>query len=219
MGTRKALGGGPGVNVAELFRKHLARPLYVVHCSAHRLQLCVSDAYAKDEYLKELEKRVHSLFKHIQHQPVAAIDLIFWSDVAGEDFVGSLGTAWARWLSLLAPLEKIQKSYVTLMCHLHYQFMHHAPRESQKTVQWIFLFMCDWEFRLTLATVIDVLRICMAAKNSLEKDLTPIEAQNSMAKLRARLHDYCEKNSVLAGAMAACIGCLKGCKRAHGLTG
>ena len=71
--------------------------------------------------------------------------------------LGSLGTAKARWLSLLDPLEKVEKSYVTSLAYLCQLFDTERDRENRKRTQETFLFLASWPFRFTLAGVMDIL--------------------------------------------------------------
>lgn len=149
-----------------------------------------------------MEKRIRSLFAHLSNSPAANIDLVFWAELTGEDVLSSLSHSGSRWLSWLRPLEKIQSSYLSLLAHLLYQFTHHANKDRKKVIQWVFLFFCDWEFRLTVAGCVDVLRICFHTKNKLEnaKSLTAV---NKFAKhLNEELEKYCRKHSILAEALA-----------------
>ena len=73
-----------GNNVASMLFKHIEyEPLIVTHCAPHRLQLAVSDAWRKDEYLKQMEKAIAVLHENIQTHKGCQIDLVFWSDVSG----------------------------------------------------------------------------------------------------------------------------------------
>jgi hypothetical protein len=167
----------------------------VTHCFAHRLQLAVNAAWKCDPYFGQVEQWVNSLFKFLRGkdgQEFGVIDLVFWSDVAGEDMVGHLGTAKARWLSLLKPLQKLEKSYTSLMAHLSYQFdvkIKKGPRhrEAAKTIQWIFKGMTTWTFRFTIAGTIDILRDCFKTKNVLEATHTSVWLKENLEKLKTSL--------------------------------
>ena len=61
-GVRRCQTNEHGKNIVALLRRHVGHRILAVHCAAHRLQLCAGDAFTA-EYLKDLEKRVSSLYK------------------------------------------------------------------------------------------------------------------------------------------------------------
>eukprot|EP00438_Fugacium_kawagutii_P034940 Skav211760 [mRNA] locus=scaffold674:179795:181981:+ [translate_table: standard] len=200
MGTRVAL-GARGDNVAKRLSRWAGHPLLVTHCAPHRFQLCVAASWT-DEYLKTLERQIKALYKNLVDHPSATIDLVFWSDLTSEDVLPSLSTSGARWLSFLQPVQKLLKSWVSILCHLMYQFKHHANHEQKKTVSWLFQGLATWEARLTLAGVADILEVCFRNKNRLEKVGTLSAVQEVADSLKAELDSYCRKNSVVAAAMS-----------------
>ena len=134
MGTRAAL-NNPGENVATKLAAWANHPLLVTHCAPHRLQLCVISAWG-DDYLKNLEKQLKALYKNLKDHPSSTIDLVFWSELVDEDVLPSLSTSKARWLSFLSPVQKLLKSYLSVLCHLMYQFQYHCNHEQKKTLSW-----------------------------------------------------------------------------------
>ena len=60
-GVRRCQTNEHGKNIVALLRRHVGHRILAVHCAAHRLQLCAGDAFTA-EYLKDLEKRVSSLY-------------------------------------------------------------------------------------------------------------------------------------------------------------
>ena len=177
MGTRRAMGEPGGRNVAALLRQRVEQPVIVTHCSAHRLQLAINDAYSSDPELKALERCINCMFKYFRGKEgdgsIATVELCFWSEVTGEEMLSSLGTAKARWLSLLKPLKQIHKSYVTILAQLSWQYDSEKNRETKKTIQWAWLIMSSWETRVTVAGLVDILEECWRAKLRLEKLQTP----------------------------------------------
>jgi hypothetical protein len=203
MGTRKAMSDPrDGNNVARRLKAFCGHPILVQHCSPHKLQLAVEAAFHGDDYFKETEQRIRALFKHLKAHPSSNIDLVFWSELTGEDVLTPVSTSAARWLSWLRPLEKIHASFTALLAHLLYEFTHHANKEQKETIQWMFLFFCSWEFRLTIAGIIDVLRICFRSKNLLEKAKSLTAVCKLAGQLKEELDRYCRRNSLLADAMA-----------------
>ena len=192
MGSRQSMSGNEGNNVAHKLQSWCGHPLLVQHCAPHKLQLAVASAFHQHEYFKSMEKRITALFNHLSNCPAATIDLLFWS----------VSTSSARWMSWLKPLEKIQNSYLSLISHLLYQFSYHANKEAKKTIQWIFLFMSTWQFRLTVAGCIDILRLCFHTKNLLESVKSLTAVQKFACQLDDELTKYCRKNSILAEALA-----------------
>ena len=93
--------------------------------------------------------------------------------------------------------------YISVLAHLSYVFKHHATdRESQKVVQWMYLFLASWECRITVAALVDVLEICYHHKNRLENAASLEKVKEISSQLRAALGAYCDKNSALAKAMS-----------------
>ena len=115
-----------------------------------------------------------------------------------------LGTAKARWLSLLQPLSKIDKSYHTLLCHLHFAYSEEEDHEKRKRLAEIFQFMSTWEFRVKLAGVADILQACFCCKNRLERPLRMAETLQARERLSTELDQFCRKNSVAADAFVRC---------------
>ena len=58
-------------------------------------------------------------------------------------------------------------------------------------MHWIFKFMANWECRITLAGVADILSKCFITKNVLEKNQTPIAARRARDRLSLELRGYC----------------------------
>lgn len=100
------------------------------------------------------------------------------------------------WMSWLEPLEKIQNSYLSLLSHLLYQF------STKKTIQWIFLFMSTWQFRLTVAGCIDILRLCFHTKNLLESVKSLTAVQKYASQLDDELTKYCPEKFHFGQALA-----------------
>ena len=170
-------------------------PRVLLCCLVVQLRLAIGDSFT-DPYLKELEKRIRALYKNLEGHPAHTIDLVFWSDLVGEEVLPSLQQAKSRWLSFLCPVEKILKSYISVLCHLLYQYRFHS------SVQWVFFGLATWEARITLAGIADILQICWATKNALENAPSLTAVQHTAAALRAQLSSYCSKNSILASAMS-----------------
>ena len=55
-------------NLAAAFRRWRQRPMLAIQCSGHKLQLVASDSWT-NEYLKQLEKVISSIFKHMSKHP------------------------------------------------------------------------------------------------------------------------------------------------------
>lgn len=163
--------------------------------------MCISASFS-DPFLKQLEKQARALRKNLVQHPSHTIDLVFWSDLVGEDVLPGLQAAQSRWLSLLQPVKKLLNSYLSVLCHLLYQFRFHSTHEQQKTVQWLFMGFATWEARLTLAGVADILEICWASKNALEKAASLTAVENIAKTLWAELSSYSRKSSVLPAAMS-----------------
>ena len=200
MGTRAAL-NNPGENVATKLAAWANHPLLVTHCAPHRLQLCVISAWG-DDYLKNLEKQLKALYKNLKDHPSSTIDLVFWSELVDEDVLPSLSTSKARWLSFLSPVQKLLKSYLSVLCHLMYQFQYHCNHEQKKTVSWLFQGLATWEARITLSGIADILEICMSYKNRLER-VTSFTAVEDLAKsLQHELDRFCRHSSVVSSALA-----------------
>ena len=204
MGSRRAF-GLPGSNVAKLLQEACASRLLTTHCCAHRFQLSISESLKCDAYLVSLERICHKLFRFLRNHPHSHVDLVFWASlVEDEDFLSHLGTAKARWLSLLQPLAQIEKSYHTILCHLHFAHTEEKDREKRKSLAEIFQFMATWQFRVTLAGVADILQICFSCKNRLEKPLRMQETLQARDRLCAELDGFCRKNSAAADAFVRC---------------
>ena len=209
MGTRAALSPGKS-NVAAMLQAAASQPLLVAHCAAHRLQLSISSALHSDEYLGKVEHAITRLFRFLRGPSGLgdghALGLLFWSGVTEEPMLGSLGTAKARWLSLLDPLEKVEKSYVTLLAYLCQLFDTERDRENRKRTQETFLFLASWPFRFTLAGIIDILRECWAAKSKLEKRLTPTLTREVLTSLQAGLEVVGRRAATVAESMRRLSG-------------
>lgn len=200
-GVRRVQTNTVGKNLAAHLRTFTGHRLLAIHCAAHRLQLCAGDAWTH-VYLKELEKRVHSLYKFLKKHPSTKIDLLFWQEVTEEPLLTSLSVGKSRWLSLLKPLQKLLRSWVSVLSHLHYHWTHHADRESQKTIRWIFVFLCSWKAKLVMSAICDILELAFATKNKLEQELTLDEVGDAIQTLSQKLRGFCEKASVAAEALA-----------------
>ena len=204
MGTRAALSAG-GDNVAAKLSEAAARPLLITHCSAHKLQLSVSAALHADPYLADFELNVHRLFRFFRGPSgvgdTHTLGLIFWADVAEEGMVASLGTAKARWLSLLDPLKRIERSYITILAYLAQLFETETDREKRKKTQQVHQFLASWEFRFTLAGAVDILSECWAAKAKLETRATGSQLRQILDELEAGLAVLNDREQRVAAQM------------------
>ena len=180
-GTMRSLQNVTGKNVAAELRRWVSHPVITVHCAAHRLQFAVSSSY-KGELLQELEHVVSTLLRHLKSHPAGQIDLQFWSEITSEPLLTSLSMAKTRWLSQLAPMKKIYKSFNAVLAHLHYCFAHHSDKESRKAIRWQFLVLCKWKTKVLLAAIVDILSLCHAGKCSLEGDICLDEVAVSVSK-------------------------------------
>ncbi len=132
---------------------------------------------------------------------IAVTELIFWSEVTGEEMLSALGTAKARWLSMLSPMEKIHRAYITLLTFLSCQFDREKDREKRKTIQWVYKALASWEARLTIAGLVDILRDCFLAKNQLEGQKSPGKVWEALSVLKAGLEVLCQKQSLFAALL------------------
>ena len=74
---------------------------------------------------------------------------------------------------------------------MHFEYHSAQQKDVKKTVHWIFKFMANWECRITLAGVADILSKCFITKNVLEKNQTPIAARRARDRLSLELRGYC----------------------------
>lgn len=200
-GVRRCQTNEHGKNIVALLRRHVGHRILAVHCAAHRLQLCAGDAFTA-EYLKDLEKRVSSLYKFFCKHPSTKIDMAFWADVTDEPLLTSLSVGKSRWLSLLKPLQKLHGSWITVLAHLHFQWEHcTGDREQKKVIRWVFVGLCSWRAKITVSALIDILQMAFETKNVLEKDLMLDEVAEAVKVLKQRLRSYCQKASVVAEAL------------------
>ena len=158
MGTRRAF-GLPGNNVARLLQELVEgeagcrHRMLVTHCSAHRLQLAISDALHKDDYLSKMESMITKLYRRLRAHPHDMQDLVFWGCVTEEQLLSALGTGKARWLSLREPMQKLWASYHSILAHLHFSYQIEKDREAKKHLAEVFQHLADWKFRITLGGV------------------------------------------------------------------
>ena len=101
--------------------------------------------------------------------------------------LASPGTGKARWLSLLAPLVKIERSYVSLIAFLSQQFETEKDADKKHKAQQTFRFLASWEFRFTLAGIVDILQECWRAKTLLERRTTGKQVRSVLLELEAGL--------------------------------
>lgn len=198
MGTREALSPCEK-NVASRLISSAKYNLLVPHCAPHWLQLCAVDAFGEEPYFRNQERVINSLAKFIRDAPGTIPALVFWSDVCVADMLTNLGTSKVPWLSLLKPLEKIHTSYTTVLAFLCFFFNIENDREKRKVTQRVFKTMATWEWRLTVACQVDILQMCLACKNRVEKDISPARVQEALhCHLSNELQLYCQRNFVLA---------------------
>ena len=181
-----------GRNLAAALRRWHQRPMLAIQCSAHKLQLVASDSWS-DEYLKELEKVISSIFKRMSKHPASSIDNRFWSDITEEPMLSSLSQGKMRWLSLLKPMRKLLSCFATVLAHLHYHFMHHSDREQKKTLRWAFLTLASWKAKVVMSGMVDIMEQCWETKAQLEAErLSLDQVAHAVAVLKARLQSYVE---------------------------
>lgn len=145
MGTRQSM-SREGNNVARKLQDYCQHPLLIQHCALHRLQLAIESSFHSDEYFKGMEKRIKALFTHSSNSPSTSIDILFWSELTGEDVLTSLNTSTSRWLSGLRPLEKLNASYLTMLAHLMYEFQHQLTKNKRKQFSGSFNFSMHGSF-------------------------------------------------------------------------
>ena len=146
--------------------------------------------------------QVQVLFKHLRRHPRTCIDLQFWSEITDEPLLTSLSTSNSRWLSLLKPLQKLYAAHTTALAHLHYHFVHHADRETKKTVRWVFLLMASWKWKVVVAGVVDILEACFACKHQLEKDLTSVFFEGTLLVLWQHIYRGLAYEALFLGSVS-----------------
>ena len=176
------------------------------HCCGHRIQLASVDAFRTVGYLRELERRIRSLYKQLERSGKAQNEALFWNFVCNEDVMSDLKVGRARWLSQLGPMRAISKSYITILSWLISQFEslsgNAKDKEVKEAVQWVYSFMGNWRCRVTVAACVDLLEIMMAFKCKLEpKDLHPEEVVQIVGDCKKHVHDYIGKGLILAKAL------------------
>ena len=73
------------------------------------------------------------------------------------------------------------------MAFLAQNFETEPDREKQKRTQKTFGFLASWEFRFTLAGIVDILAVCWIAKSKLEKRVTGGQIRRILDELEAGL--------------------------------
>ena len=83
-------------NVCKELAKEVGASVLCHHCCAHKVQLAAGDSWNKILYLKQLEKRIRSLHKHLKLSGKAVHALIFLSAASGGGPVSELHFACSR---------------------------------------------------------------------------------------------------------------------------
>ena len=194
-------------NVCKELAKEVGASVLCHHCCAHKVQLAAGDSWNKILYLKQLEKRIRSLHKHLKHSGKAVNALIFWSAASGGGPVSELHFARSRWISQLFPMRIISRNYVTFLSYLLGQHESltgsEKDKETKGVISLIFSFLASWMCRVLVAGCVDLPGILSKYKNKFEPaDLHPDTVSCAIVDLKRAVRDYLGKSRVVAQAIA-----------------
>ena len=106
--------------VIQHLQAKIGRPIIVMHCVAHRLELAVLDAVKTCSYLSRFEDTVKSIFKFYFYSRRREVNEI--ANILEEDTVYYSGIQATRWLaSRHRAICSLEKHFPTTVMHLQHK--------------------------------------------------------------------------------------------------
>ena len=108
--------------VMQHLQAKIGRPIIVMHCVAHRLELAVLDAVKPCSYLSRFEDTVKSIFKFYFYSPKRRREVNEIANILEEDTVYYSGIQATRWLaSRHRAICSLEKHFPTTVMHLQHK--------------------------------------------------------------------------------------------------
>ena len=108
--------------VMQHLQAKIGRPIIVMHCVAHRLELAVLDAVKTCSYLSRFEDTVKSIFKFYFYSPKRHREVNEIANILEEDTVYYSGIQATRWLaSRHRAICSLEKHFPTTVMHLQHK--------------------------------------------------------------------------------------------------
>ena len=124
-------------------------------------------------YLEDLDEMIHSLHGHLKHSTRAKDNLLFCSQVAGDQqSIRDLCLGKAGWLRQLTAMKKLHQGNLPLLGHLSAVAAAETNTVSQRDFAKLILRkMITWSYKVTVAGGIDILELAWQTRLKLECNL------------------------------------------------
>ena len=114
--------------------KRLNPNVISVHCIAHKLQLCVSQAEEKVKFLKEFQEMLTSMFYHFKKPALRAEKLRAVQEVLNEPQLKYKEIHQVRWLSFYKALETLYLTWDSLVTYLEQEVENKQDKDGKLKV-------------------------------------------------------------------------------------
>jgi len=108
--------------VAKRLQEILQRPVCIIHCAAHNLELAVVDAITLTPYLATFEDTVKSVFKFYYYSPKRRREVNEIAGILDQDAICYTGLQKTRWVaSHFRAISALERHFLTTVMHLQHK--------------------------------------------------------------------------------------------------
>ena len=198
--------------VTQQLQAKIGRPVIVIHCVAHRLELAVLDAVKTCSYLNRFEDTIKSIFKFYFYSPKRRREVNEIANILEEDVVYYSGVQNTRWLaSRHRAICALEKHFPTTVMHLQHKAGTSDEQgqqakgilkdlQSEKFVKYLYFMMDVTKVLSTLSKTFQSDELCITdVVTSLETTLTILEQlrQEKGPQYKRFEEGYCEETGIL----------------------
>ena len=135
--------------------KRLNPNIISVHCIAHKLQLCVSQAAEKVKFLKEFQEMLTSMFYHFKKSALRTEKLKAVQEVLNEPQLKYKGIHQVRWLSFYKALETLYLTWDSLVTYFEQEVENKQDKDGK--LKGYIKKLTQFDFVATIHMFMDVL--------------------------------------------------------------
>lgn len=198
--------------VMQHLQAKIGRPIIVMHCVAHRLELAVLDAVKTCSYLSRFEDTVKSIFKFYFYSPKRRREVNEIANILEEDTVYYSGIQATRWLaSRHRAICSLEKHFPTTVMHLQHKAGLSDEQGQQakgilkdllsdKFIKYLYFMMDVTKVLSTLSKTFQSDELCITdVVTSLETTLTLLEELRLEKGLHYKrfIESYSEETAIL----------------------
>lgn len=180
-----------GVKSGVSARMMADQPFLVnIHCMAHKLALCTSQAADKVTYLKKYRETLTSIFYHFKHSSLRTSNLAKIEDVLNDKKLKIKEIHAVRWFAFYSALEAVFHCWGSLVTY----FEQEKRAEKGGTAKGLHLALTQFEFVTVTYLLMDIIPILTKLSLTFQKEMLDISLVQPLVQSTISQLEYLIEN-------------------------